>query len=209
MSARRALHIVSVLLASIVISLLQCAPSAAQADDTAADRIRAAYVLKFLEYVEWPERLFSDAAAPYVIGVTGSDYVANELARLAPTRTSGGRPIVIRRIGNTAPPGELHALYIGRDDRTNGARLVKSYAGKPVLVITDDDATATEGSIINFVTLEGRVRFEISLSAAERAGLKLSSRLLSVAVRIYKGQLPGESDLATVTRPLPLHAPAS
>jgi len=199
----------SVVTISLLVSLLQCASSAAQSDETAADRIRAAYILKFLEYVEWPDRLFPDAAAPYVVGVAGSEYVASELTRLAPTRTSGGRPIVIRRIANGAVPGEVHALYVGREDRSNGARLVKSYAGKPVLVITDENATPPEASIINFVTLDGRVRFEISLQAAEHAGLRLSSRLLSVAVRVYKGQLPGDIDLATATPRPPLHAPNS
>jgi hypothetical protein len=57
------------------------------------------------------------------------------------------------------------------------------------------------------VTLDGRVRFEISLAAAEQAGLKLSSRLLSVAVRVYRGQLPGDSDVATAPRLG--HAPTS
>jgi hypothetical protein len=207
MNATRILRIVSVLFVGVLISLFLSSARAAQLDEAAADRIRAAYILKFLEYVEWPEALFSDAAAPYVIGVNGAEYVANELARLAPTRTSGGRPIVIKRMGNNAAPAEVNALYIGRNDPGSGARLVKSYAGKPVLVITDDDATAPKGSIINFVTLDGRVRFEISLTAAEQAGLKLDSPLLLVAVRVYKGQLPGDSDVATAPRPG--HTPTS
>jgi YfiR/HmsC-like len=206
-NATRILRIVSVLFVGVLISLFLSSARAAQLDEAAADRVRAAYILKFLEYVQWPEALFSDAAAPFVIGVNGAEYVANELARLAPTRTSGGRPIVIKRMANDAAPAEVNALYIGRKDPGGGARLVKSYAGKPVLIITDDDATAPKGSIINFVTLDGRVRFEISLAAAEQAGLKLSSRLLSVAVRVYRGQLPGDSDVATAPRPG--HAPTS
>jgi hypothetical protein len=206
-NATRILRIVSVLFVGVLISLFLSSARAAQLDEAAADRVRAAYILKFLEYVQWPEALFSDAAAPFVIGVNGAEYVANELARLAPTRTSGGRPIVIKRMANDAAPAEVNALYIGRKDPGGGARLVKSYAGKPVLIITDDDATAPKGSIINFVTLDGRVRFEISLAAAEQAGLKLSSRLLSVAVRVYRGQLPGDSDVATAPRLG--HAPTS
>jgi hypothetical protein len=44
------------------------------------------------------------------------------------------------------------------------------------------------GSVLNFVIVDKRVRFEISLTAAERAGLKISSELLSVAVRVHGGR---------------------
>ncbi|HWI13922.1 MAG TPA: YfiR/HmsC family protein, partial [Burkholderiales bacterium] len=89
MNPTRILSIVSLLFVGVLIALLHSSARAAQPEEAAADRIRAAYILKFLEYVEWPEALFSDAAAPFVIGVNGAEYIANELARLAPTRTSG------------------------------------------------------------------------------------------------------------------------
>ncbi len=199
----------SLLLACALLSLVQGASWAAPATDTvAADRIRAAYILKFLEYVEWPETLFADTAAPYVIGVTGSGYVADELARLAPTRTSGGRSILIRRIAAAGAPPELHALYVGRQDRGSGARLARAYAGKPVLVITDDETAVPEASVINFVSIDGRVRFEISIVNADKAGLKLSSRLLAVAVRVYKGERAGDTDVASAAGRLPPYRPA-
>lgn len=194
-------------LLNCLLALLMLMPASGIAqddDDIAADRIRAAYILKFLEYVEWPGTAFPDATAPYVIGVTEWDYVANELARLAPARTSRGRSIIVRRLAPGNVPPEVHAVYVGRRS-ASAARVAGAYAGKPVLIITDDEAALPHAGIINFVPVDRRVRFEISLVNADKAGLRLSSRLLSVAVRVHKGELPGDTDLARAQpQPQPL-----
>ena len=39
-----------------------------------------------------------------------------------------------------------------------------------------------DGSAINLLVIDQRVRFEVSLDATERAGLKVSSRMLAVAL---------------------------
>lgn len=184
--------------------LLPASGAAQDADDISADRVRAAYILKFLEYVEWPGAAFSDATAPFVIGVTDWDYVANELARLAPARTSRGRSIIVRRLAAGSAPAEVHAVYFGRRS-ASAARIAGAYAGRPVLTITDDEAAQPQAGIINFVPVDRRVRFEISLVNADKAGLRLSSRLLSVAVRVHKGELPGDTDLARSRHVWPLH----
>jgi hypothetical protein len=56
-----------------------------------------------------------------------------------------------------------------------------------VLTVTESDNGLQQGSVINFRLVEDRVRFEVSLPAAEKCGLKLSSRLLSVAYHVLKG----------------------
>ena len=208
-STKRARHLVrgaaAFLACLLALLLLMPAQGIAQdADDISADRIRAAYILKFLEYVEWPATAFSDATAPYVIGVTEWDYVANELARLAPARTSGGRSIIVRRLAAGSGPAEVHAVYVGRRS-ASAARIAGAYAGKPVLTITDDEAALPQPGIINFLPVDRRVRFEISLASADKAGLRLSSRLLSVAVRVHKGELPGDTDLVRSRHRWPLH----
>jgi hypothetical protein len=83
-------------------------------------------------------------------------------------------------------------------------RMIEAARAKSVLVITDNPAGMTRGSMINFVIADKRVRFEISRAAAESAGLKLSSRLLAVALRVHSsGMFVEFSPLAQVHRPAP------
>jgi hypothetical protein len=53
-----------------------------------------------------------------------------------------------------------------------------------VLTITGVERGIEHGSMINFVQVDGRVRFEVNVMVAEKSGLRLSSRLLTVAARV-------------------------
>jgi hypothetical protein len=66
----------------------------------------------------------------------------------------------------------------------NLARLVERLKGSPVLVVSDSPRGLQLGSMLNFVAVEGRIRFEASPQSADHAGIKLGSRLLAVAERV-------------------------
>lgn len=144
--------------------------------------VKAAYLYKFLTYVDWPPSAFASADAPQVIGVIGADDVLAELQRLVAGRTVNGHPLVATRIAPGDSVELLHVLYIGRAARAAAA--LRAVPGKPVLTVTDAPSGLAEGGVLNFLLVHGRVRFEASLPAAERAGLKLSARLLAVAERV-------------------------
>jgi hypothetical protein len=154
----------------------------ADADEAPESSVKAAYLYKFLTYVDWPAHAFTAPDSPQVIGVMGNDDVLADLQRLVAGRSVNGHPLVATRV----VPGDslelLHVLYIGRNARAAAA--VRSLAGRPVLTISDAPAGLAEGSVLNLLLLNGKVRFEASLPAAERAGLKLSARLLAVAERV-------------------------
>jgi hypothetical protein len=145
--------------------------------------VKAAYLYKFLGYVEWPPAQFAQAGAPFVIGVAGNDELAGELERVSAGRVVNGRKLVVRRIRPDEPLTDLHLLYIGTSDSTRQQRLLKLVQQRPVLTVTDSEPSGT-GAIINFKMVDNRVRFEVALGAAEKSGLQLSSRLLSVALKV-------------------------
>jgi hypothetical protein len=165
-----------------VAALALGAGGAATAEEALEASVKAAYLYKFLSYVDWPHAAFASADAPQVIGVMGNDELLGELQRLVAGRVVNGHPLVATRIVPGDSVDLLHVLYIGRAARTGPA--LRSVAGRPVLTVTDAPAALGEGSILNFLLVQGRVRFEASLPAAERAGLKLSARLLAVAERV-------------------------
>lgn len=149
-----------------------------------AHRVKAAYLYKFATYVEWPQSAFADAGTPMTIGVVGADEVAAELSKLREGRQVHNRALEVR----TLKPGErlagLHILFIGRPESGRLKRIVESIEPQPVLTVTESDGALGAGSVINFVAVEDNIRFEVSLARAERNGLKISARLLSVAQKV-------------------------
>ncbi len=178
MGFRRAL-----ILAAVTAAML-C--EAAEEPASATQRIKAAFLYKFVAYVEWPPNAFAQSESPIVIGLAGAEAMAQELERAAAGRTTaGGRPVQVRKLarGEKSPAG-CHILFIGEVDRGLRNELLVQVEGRPVLTVTDVESDAPIGSIINFLISEDRVRFDISRAAAERNGIQLRSQLLSVARRV-------------------------
>ncbi|AVR96267.1 YfiR family protein [Pseudoduganella armeniaca] len=146
--------------------------------------VKAAYLFKFLGYVEFAAG--ADPAAPLVVGVMGADDVAAEVTRLTAGRTVNGRPITVRTLRDGDSSTGLHMLFLGAAAE-RPVQTLRGAAQNGVLTVTEDENGLQQGAIINFRLVEDRIRFEVSLPAAERSNLKLSSRLLSVAYHVQKG----------------------
>jgi len=151
-------------------------------------RVKAAFLYKFLGYADFPAGAFADGASPVTIGVLGADDLAAELARIVSGRTVNNRTIVVRVLRESDLGAPVHLLFIGGFDAGRVGRMVRA-AGNALLVVTECDGGLQQGSAINFRIVDERVRFDVALDAAERNGIKLSSRLLTVANRVQKGAL--------------------
>jgi len=157
----------------------------ALAQDRAAEvQIKAAFLYKFGDFVQWPPAAFARPDAPFVIGVLGADEVAAVLDTLAADRTVQGRPIAVRRLRRGDSAAGVHVLFIGQAESTRLAEALAAVRGHPVLIVTETENALAAGSMINFVPEESRVRFDVALPSAERGQLKISARLLSVARRV-------------------------
>lgn len=145
--------------------------------------VKAAFLFKFGGYVEWPPGLFQKPDEPLVIGVSGDEAVAADLEQLVAGKTVEGRPVVARRVAESAGLKGVHILFLGERPPARLRDAITAAPG-PVLVVTEQDSALQLGSIINFAISNGRVRFSVSLAAAEARAIRLSSRLLAVAQQI-------------------------
>jgi hypothetical protein len=149
-------------------------------------RVKAAFLFKFGGYVEWPERVFPRGDSPLVIGVAGADVLAEELSRITSGRTMNGRPVTVRRIRSVEQAASVHVLFISRSEAGRLGELLPMTQAQPVLTVTETEKGLAQGSVINFVVADNRVRFEVSLGAANRNGLRIGAPLLAVAQRVQE-----------------------
>jgi hypothetical protein len=152
------------------------------------ERVKAAYLFRVLNYVDFPPRSGERAAAPYVVGVLEDEIVADDLAQLVAGKQVNGRDVSVRRLAEGSPLGGVDVLFISRSERARQPTILKQLRSAPVLTVTETAEALEQGSIMNFRIVDSKVRFEISLPAADQAGIKLSSRLLALAVKVVKEQ---------------------
>lgn len=171
------------ILLSTCVVLFGISPVLAQ---TAGDeqRLKAAFVLRFPQFVVWPPAAVTGHTT-LDICVSGSRATESALRELTAGESLNGLRLVVR---DTPPENQLsscHVLVLGgaRPDRELMARA----APLPVLTVGDSPTFLDEGGIIQLKVVDRRVRFEISMPAAARARLSLSSQLLRLAATVRGG----------------------
>lgn len=160
--------------------------SAAEEDTDLEQSVKAAFLYKFASFVEWPEPVMPRPQTPITIAVAGSEAIVAELSQMVVGRTAQGHPITVRQIRAGDSLAGVHILFIGGSESPRLRQWAEAAQAHSTLLVTDAENALTRGSMINFVLAERRVRFEISLDAAEKSGLKLSSRLLAVAQQVHR-----------------------
>lgn len=160
---------------------------ASSATDTTEYQIKAAYLYKFASYVEWPASAFAQTNTPFTIGVIGAYDVGVALNELKVGHSINNRNIEIKFMDRGESLSGVHMLFVGQRESAQLKSVLDPAQVHPVLIVTESENALTSGSIINFLVVEERVRFEVSVRHAERNGLKISARLLAVAQNIEAG----------------------
>lgn len=158
--------------------------NAAGGAESIETRIKAAFLYKFAGFVEWPESAFAQPETPFTIAVVGADPVAVELKQAVAGRSVNGRPVAVKQLRPGESVAGVNILFLGSSVTPQLGPLLKAVQTLPVLTVTESEGALVEGSVINFVLVDQRVRFEISRESASRNKLRLSSRLLAVAQHV-------------------------
>jgi hypothetical protein len=159
-------------------------PAAAQPLVTGEYEVKAAFLYNFAKFIEWPEGAFRSPREPLTFCVFGEDAFGRELESTVDGKTVQGRQVVIRRPSQIPGLEACRILFISSSERPRFEQILASVGHHPVLTVGEEEGFARTGGIINFVVQSNRVRFEINQGAAERAGLKISSRLLELGQRV-------------------------
>jgi hypothetical protein len=145
-------------------------------------QVKAAFLYNFGKFVEWPANDFASTNAPLVIGVYGEDPFGNDLAEVVRGRNINGHPVVTREV-TLNELKSCQILFITRSKQKGINEILRALDGAGVLTVTEDMDPTKPGVMINFVLQNDRIRFEINNTEAEKVGLKLSSKLLMLAIK--------------------------
>jgi YfiR/HmsC-like len=161
-----------------------------QTEQASEYQIKAAFLYNFAKFVEWPPAVSPGANDPMEICVVGEDPFGNTLNQSIEGKTVSGHKLMIRRLKPAQDMKGCQVAFISSSEKSHLPSVLESLKGGGVLTVGETEGFAALGGVINFTMENDKVRFEINLDAAGRAGLKISSKLLLLA-RIVKEQGPG------------------
>lgn len=149
--------------------------------------VKASYLLNFAVYVSWPAEAFASPESPIVIGILGEDPFGRVLDETAARRRGvDQRKVEIRRWRDPAEVADVHLLFISRAERARLPVVLPPFRNRPILTVGECDDFLKNGGGINLVVAEDRVLFEVNLEATNAAGLKVSSKMLSLAKAVVR-----------------------
>jgi hypothetical protein len=147
--------------------------------------VKAAYLINFIKFVEWPDSAFQSAEDTLVLCVVGNDPIEVALEKFN-GKTVSGKVLDIRKVADPASMGRCHILFVGESEKGKVDKVLGALKKLPVLTVSDIDGFARRGGAIGFVREKSNIRFEINDESAGNAGLTLNAKLLYLG-KIVRG----------------------
>jgi hypothetical protein len=179
-------------LAAALVACLLCGALVAHAEGFSEYDVKAAFLYNFGKFVEWPSNAFAGSDAPLVIGIYGDNPFNGHLADIVRGRSINGHPVVVRPLSDNELD-QCQILFISASEQKSISTILKKLGNSSVLTVTENLDPFKSGVMINFLIQNKQIRFEINDAVAERAGLKISSKLLILAVRTNMSRGSGDT----------------
>jgi len=147
--------------------------------------IKAAFLYKFAKFVEWPPTAFSDPKQPLGVCVFGRDPFGHALEDALFGKSIGNHPVILGRARQLPDLAGCQIVFVSATESSRLPEIVGGLRGHNALLVGETEGFASAGGAIQFVLDQNRVRFAINPDAVDRAGLKISSKLLALATIVH------------------------
>ena len=147
--------------------------------------VKAAYLYNFGRFVEWPDSVATKSDS-FNVCVLGQDPFGPALDATLAGETIGGKNVTARRISSPQEAVNCRILFMSSEEGNRLSKIMEALDKGSVLTVSDMPQFSQRGGMIQFVLEGKKVRFEVNLTAVQRAGLTLSSELLKVATTVRR-----------------------
>ena len=157
----------------------------AQLVSTAENRVKANFLAKVPSFIEWPEEALPSGPAPFVICIIGDLSLGLPLSESVRGVTLHEKRAEIRSVHTEQELHSCHILFVSRFERKRYDRVLGSVRGLNVLTIGETPEFLDAGGIVSFSMQQETLQFDVNLDEANKAHLKISSRLLALARHVF------------------------
>jgi len=146
---------------------------------TEVTKYKSLFTLNFIRYIGWPEEA---KQGDFVIGVLKNSEMAEQLKSNTVGKNFGYQKIIIKEFKSIEDVTDCQILFVSEYiNFTKHSEILSQKLNKNnSLIITEDKGAISNGSMINFVIIDNKLKFEVSAENAEKYGLKFSNNLLAM-----------------------------
>lgn len=144
-------------------------------------QLKAVFLFRFSQFVEWPPESFATPTAPLVIGVLGDDPFGSHLDDAVRDEKVNGHPVVVERYRHVDELSDCHVLFVSSSPLGQLGPVLARTRGRSVLTVGETEGFAGNGGMIRLLTVNNRIRLRVNATAVQTARLSISSKLLRSA----------------------------
>ncbi|MFM9004993.1 MAG: YfiR family protein [Flavobacteriales bacterium] len=149
-------------------------------DDNTVAIILANYLYQFANYNDWPSER---KKGPFTVAVVGNTDVYDIMSAKYAAKPIGSQLLTILGTNEAATAAQVHVLFIDRSKKSEIAKYVRDYKGKNTLIVTNWEGALAQGAHINFRSIDGSIRFELSKTAMQEAAITPGVKILQWAIQ--------------------------
>jgi hypothetical protein len=163
-------------------ALMLVCPAAEPADSAPPSEyaVKAAFLLNFTRFVEWPATAFDRSDSPLVIGILGDNPFGSLLDDVVRDERVRDRHLQVRCSIKAEDLKGCQLVFVCRSERGHLDQVIDDLGHGAILTVSDIDGFADHGGVIRLYLSGKKIRFEINQSTAKQHELKLSAQLLSL-----------------------------
>jgi len=140
-------------------------------------QVKATFVVNFAKYVDWSS---NENDGDFKIGILGESEITVPLEKLAEGKKANARNMKVLQL-DPEKVQHCNIIFVTRAESRRLPRLAREFAGKGVLLVSEENGQPSPAAGINLIKDENRIKFEINQGAIKQAGLRLSSQLQLLA----------------------------
>ncbi|MDB6065275.1 MAG: hypothetical protein JWR26_1483 [Pedosphaera sp.] len=153
-----------------------------QESQLSESKVKAAFLFNFAKFVEWPQDAFAKPESPMTIGILGESPFGSDLEAIIQNKTINDRALQIKGMRSLGEITNCHVLFISTSEKKRLSEILEGLHGASVLTVGETEGFTEAGGMINLVREGKKFRFQINSDAARKAKLKISSKLLGLAL---------------------------
>jgi hypothetical protein len=191
-AAQRRAQLCGVVLVSFL-CLVAAIPAWAQSPPSVEYQVKAAFLLNFVKFIEWPPEAFQNEKAPITLCVFGRDPFGNALEDIIRGRAVNNRAILARRINELGDLKSCQLVFVSAAEDKRLPEILNNLKDTSAIVVGEGEGFAERGGGIQFFLEGNRLRFAVNVDAVQRARLRVSSKLLALARIVHDEGRPKEN----------------
>lgn len=145
------------------------------------DMFKSLFIYNFTKSIEWPSDY---QQGDFIVAVVGKDGITEELKKLGATKKVNNQTLQVIQLNNISEVPKANIIYVSATKSGSLASVVDYYKSKPTLVVSQKEKGCSEGAGINFVLIDGKLKFEVCPKNITSHRLALSPKLTALGILV-------------------------